>query len=267
MTTATFRIATWNIGRPGPSGIERNAAIVAKLAEINADIWILTETNVCIAPGHAYNSWASPANAPFRRHGERATMIWSRLPIRRAIPTFAGIPLRDDAANPSYPSYGVLGEDASPAVCAEILTPRGPLLVYGTIITWFGDKGPRETATYEEEQRRSIPLYSDDWARIATEGPLCVAGDFNARLRVPTDGLRAETKVARELLNAALTRSDLVSTTVDLDYCIDQICLSRAWAERAGPPQQFQATYGAEQKPVSDHKGVFIDVPINPPTP
>ncbi|NTU82669.1 MAG: endonuclease/exonuclease/phosphatase family protein [Chloroflexales bacterium] len=260
--TSSLRIATWNLNRPGPSGVERNAAIVAKMAEINADIWVLTETNVCISPGPAYNAWSSPANAPFRRRGERATMIWSRLPIRRSLPTFAGMVLRDDAADPVYPSYSVLGEHASPAVCAEIVTPIGPLLIYGTIITWFGDKGPHEASTYEEEQRRSIPLYSDDWARLAVEGPLCVAGDFNARVCTPTDGIRAETKVTRELINAALSSNKLVCTTESLGYCIDHICLSRTWAERAGPPQQFQQPYKSPQIPVSDHQGVFIDLSL-----
>lgn len=258
--TSQLRIATWNIERPGFSGAERNTAIMAKMGEINADIWILTETNVCISPGHAYNSWSSPADAPFRRRGERATMIWSRLPIRRSLPTFAGMPLREDAADPIYPSYSVLGEHASPAVCAEIVTPIGPLLVYGTIITWFGDKGPRETSRHEEEQRRSIPLYSDDWARMAAEGPLCVMGDFNARIRVPTDKIWAESKVVHELLTGALARNSLVCPTVDLDYCIDHICLSDTWTGRCAQPEQFEAFYGAEHKPVSDHKGVFIDV-------
>jgi hypothetical protein len=260
--TSQLRIATWNLGRPGPSGVERNAAIITKLAEINADIWVLTETNICISPGHAYNSWSSPANQPFRRPGERATMIWSRLPIRRTFPTFLGMGLRDDAANPVYPSYSVLGAHASPAVCAEVVTLIGPLLIYGTIITWSGDRGPRESSGYEEEQRRSIPLYSDDWARMATEGPLCVAGDFNARLRIPaaSDTRGSETRMTRDGLNTALERSELVCTTFELAYCIDHICLSRAWAKRAGEPEQFQGCYEADERPVSDHQGVFIDL-------
>lgn len=257
---SSLRIATWNLNRPGPSGTERNAAIIAKMAAIDADIWLLTETNVCISPGHTYNSWASPADQPFRRPGERATTIWSRLPIRRTLPTFAGMPLRTDAADPVYPSYGVLGEHASPAICAEIVTPCGPLLVYGTIITWFGDKGPREASGHEEEQRASIPLYAHDWARLRSEGPLCVAGDFNARLREPTDELWAETRQTRDLLNAALAQNELVCTTRDVGYVIDHICLSADWAERAGPAQQWQATYGDDQRPVSDHQGVYVDI-------
>ncbi len=39
-----LRIATWNLARPGPTGAERNAAIIAKMGESNADIWVLTET-------------------------------------------------------------------------------------------------------------------------------------------------------------------------------------------------------------------------------
>lgn len=260
--TTSLRIATWNLGRPGPSGVERNAAIVAKMAEINADIWILTETHVCISPGDSYNSWSSPANPPLFRPGERATMIWSRLPLRRTLPTFPGMALREDAADPIYPSYAVLGEYASPAICAEVATPIGPLLVYGTIITWANDKGPREISKYEEEQRWSVPLYSDDWARLAAEDTLCVAGDFNARLRVHTDGFGGETKITRELLNAALQRSSLVATTGSLDYCIDHICLSATWAERAGKPQQWQATYESDNRPVSDHKGSFVDISL-----
>lgn len=261
--TSSLRIATWNVGRPGPSGVERNAAIIAKLREIDADIWILTETNTCISPGTVYNAWASPVDQPFRRPGERATMIWSRLPMRRALPTFAGMISRADAANPIYPSYAVLGEDESPAVCVEVITPFGPLLVYGTIITWFGDKGPQERSGHEEEQRRSLPLYSSDWHRLAAEGPLCVAGDFNARITESTKGPRAETNVTRDLLKTALARNNLVATTNSLDYCIDHICLRRDWAERASPPQQWQAHYGADSRPVSDHQGVSVDITFN----
>jgi hypothetical protein len=260
--TSSLRIATWNLNRPGPAGADRNAAIIAKMAEINADIWVLTETNVSLSPGHTYNPWSSPDGQPFRRPGERATMIWSRFPLRRTLPTFAGMPLRDDAADPIYPSYSVLGEYASPAICAEIVTPIGPLLVYGTIITWFGDRGPRKASGYEEEQRRSIPLYRADWAQLAPDAPLCVAGDFNARICEPKDKVRAETKVTRGLLTEAFAHNHLVCTTEHLGYCIDHICLSQTWAERAGAPQQWQGFYGTGQRPVTDHKGTYVDIAL-----
>jgi len=52
--------------------------------------------------------------------GESFAAIWSKWPIRRAVPTF----------DPYF------------AVCAEIDSPAGPLLVFGTIITYANDRGP-----------------------------------------------------------------------------------------------------------------------------
>jgi hypothetical protein len=40
------------------------------------------------------------------------------------------------------------------------------------------------------------------------------------------------------------------------------ICLSQAWAKRAGAPQQWQGFYGAEQRPVTDHKGTYVDITL-----
>ena len=41
-----------------------------------------------------------------------------------------------------WPSYTVSSRDTAPAVCAIVDIPGKPLLVYGTIITYFGDRGP-----------------------------------------------------------------------------------------------------------------------------
>jgi len=45
-----FRIATWNLERPKLNGWKKNPLIQEKINEIDADIWILTETNASIAP-------------------------------------------------------------------------------------------------------------------------------------------------------------------------------------------------------------------------
>ncbi len=50
-----MKILTWNIERPK----KENQLILDKLAEYNADIVILTETNVIINPGKEYISIAS----------------------------------------------------------------------------------------------------------------------------------------------------------------------------------------------------------------
>jgi hypothetical protein len=65
MMTFSLRIATWNLGRPGPFGVERDDAIVAKMSEIHADIGTdalaeLTWQNLGYCLGRA----ARPSTAP-----------------------------------------------------------------------------------------------------------------------------------------------------------------------------------------------------------
>lgn len=50
MTKSSLRIATWNIERPKLNGWKRNPKIAEKIREIDADVWILTETNAAIVP-------------------------------------------------------------------------------------------------------------------------------------------------------------------------------------------------------------------------
>ncbi len=48
-----MRIATWNLMRPGLDG-DRLPALREQLREIDADMWILTETRDNICPGTNY---------------------------------------------------------------------------------------------------------------------------------------------------------------------------------------------------------------------
>src|SRR4051812_46327552 len=83
--TTPVTIATWNLARPGFTGSARATAILDQIRAIDADIWILTETNEAICLDN-YTSLATPETA-LRRKGERTTMIWSRWPVR-PIPVF-----------------------------------------------------------------------------------------------------------------------------------------------------------------------------------
>src|ERR1022692_4460601 len=108
-----FRIATWNLERPR-MGSHRNTAILKRIHDIRADVWILTETNAVIDLGPAYHAVVS-SRLPFHKPGENWTTIWSRL---------------RHLSNPR--TY-----DSNIAVCAEIDAPGGrPLLVYGTVLPY-----------------------------------------------------------------------------------------------------------------------------------
>jgi len=114
-----MRIATWNIERPKPQEMEKLNAIHERIRLIDADLWILTETNACVSPGPDYRRLQStPINYPqypkYYSAGENRTTIWSRFPIRRLIET----------------------HDPETAVCAEVEHAGGLVLIYGTIIPY-----------------------------------------------------------------------------------------------------------------------------------
>src|SRR5689334_7011584 len=175
----TITIATWNLARPGAARYRRNQAILDKIAEVNADIWVLTETNESIQPD-GYVCLATPATS-LRRSGERATMIWSRWPMQE-VPIFTDLPETETSPR-VWPSYTVSSRDTAPAVCAIVNIPGKPLLVYGTIITYFGDRGPSGQSKYNVEQCISIAAHQRDWQRIRSlypDLPMIAAGDFDA---------------------------------------------------------------------------------------
>ena len=229
----SLRIATWNLERPRRGGWKKNPIIQEQIDEINADIWILTETNSAINPGTCYSKVASSPDS-YHNPGENCSTIWSRYPIGRTFPTF-------------HPSI---------AVCAEILSPLGNLLVYGTIITWANDRGATGTAKKWQEHYKSIISHGDDWAKLSQDLPLCVAGDFNQTLSGPTG---YGTYKGRNMLSEALQKNHLVCVTDKIQFNIDHICFSTDWAQRVNQVNTWQG-FTPDGKPVSDHHGVYIDL-------
>ncbi len=101
--------------------------------------------------------------------------------------------------------YYTAGQGTSVAVCSEVCTPAGPLLVYGTVITWLNDPGPAGRVMYGAEHSKAITDHAADWERLRRQHPIpmCVGGDFNSMLRRPVgnqaygnDELRGELSVA-----------------------------------------------------------------------
>ena len=82
-----MRVATWNLERPKRKGYEKNQARLEKLVEINADIWILTETNEAIDL-QGYEAARSIPVDNYHCSGENFSTIHSRWPIIRHIPTW-----------------------------------------------------------------------------------------------------------------------------------------------------------------------------------
>lgn len=119
-----MRIATWNVERPSPERVKRNAATLECIHEKCADLWILTETHEVIDLGDGYISAATDPSPRKPRPGESCAVIWSRWPLLERIPTY----------------------DDREAVCVVVKSPLGEMIVYGSILPYHGYRGPHGTS-------------------------------------------------------------------------------------------------------------------------
>jgi endonuclease/exonuclease/phosphatase family metal-dependent hydrolase len=250
-----MRIATWNIERPKNSTSPQSQRVLSKIQEIEADIWILTETHDAICPGSGYYAASTPTvtESPiYHAVGEHKTTIWSRWPILE----------QWDPATPHR------------AACAAIETPLGGLVVYGTVIPYHGARWPYGTPRNWDAHYAAIATQGADWSRLRrkylTHG-LCVAGDLN---QTRTGRLRYGSKWGRALLDLALAENQLVGVTQAdfsaaeklsqedqtlLTQCIDHICLDGRWASFV-TQTGIWPNHTAAGEYLSDHGGVFVDL-------
>jgi hypothetical protein len=253
-----LRIATWNIERPQTGQTEKIDALVARMQAIDADIWILTEAHAGVSPGSDYSCVATTTiNNPLTHTpGENRTSIWSRLPINAPIET----------------------HDPETAVCADIETPFGPILIYGTVIPYHaaGTKYPyrssREDITGKKAWQlhyESIALHKADCSRLQALYPnhhFCLGGDLNQN----RDGRRwYGTIKGRELLTTTLETCKLTCVTEE-DFVargdlkersnIDHLCLSEGLSSKVKGVGVWDVEYYAPKKRLSDHNGVWVDL-------
>ncbi len=245
-----FRIATWNLERPKQKGWTKNQRRLDKIREIAADVWVLTETSAAIALPDSYQCVASQPIANYHQPGEHLTMLWSRWTIRQCLLTF----------DPTF------------AVCAEIDSPFGNLIVYGTVFPYANDKGHSGTAKCWEEHRRSLQQQHQDWLRLQQQFPnhlWCIAGDFNQSR--DDSGWYADqqsvdflTTALQNLAIACVTQENFQENGKLNRSTVDHICLSHSL-------QAYQPVVGvwAGKTPVgeamSDHNGVYVDLQVAQP--
>jgi hypothetical protein len=257
-----MRIATWNLERPKARQLEKIEALQARMRAIDADVWILTETNSCVSPGSEYRCVESPKLTGPERYatGENRTTIWSRLPMGRE-------PIKT--------------HDPETAVCAEIEHGGSLFLIYGTIIPYHaaGTRYPYRFEGAEVEGKKawelhykSIANHAADWRRLRKHFPmhhLVVAGDFNQN----RDGRRwYGTEKGRKDLGDALAVADLDCATKGaikpiaeddiLNPTVDHICLDRALVERGPFVRGWPAGETPGGKRLTDHTGVYVYVAL-----
>lgn len=248
MKREMLRIATWNLDHAynGNRPVQRQIEAIVK---VTPDILVLTETcDQVDLSSHGYSAVYAQPN----EYKKYCSSIWSRLPITRQHET----------------------SDSERTVCAQISTPLGDMLVYGTIITYHGDKGPSQKSLAWAEHYRAIGVQGNDWLRLRTQFalPLIVAGDFNQT----RDGSSRTygTAHGRGMLTEQLTRSGLVCLTTEnfgdagklkVDpkkgwprNNIDHICVTEGLFEIdvVGAWDHFSE----DGVYLSDHNGVYADL-------
>ncbi|MEY3898783.1 MAG: hypothetical protein RLZZ214_4305 [Verrucomicrobiota bacterium] len=247
-----MRIATWNIERPDPADTARNRARMEKIREIDADLWILTETHEVIDLSNTHHGAATTFSARKPLPGEACATVWSRWPIQHSIDT----------------------SDPSEAVCVEVAHPDGPLLVYGSIIAYAGYRGPDGMSRMWHEHYRFIEWHGRDWKRLRAEFPghrFITGGDYNQN----RDGARwYGTRKGRELLTRALSDVGLKCVTeedfvragkLQNRHTVDHLCLDEALATRVIGVDVWERTR-ADGMRLSDHSGILVDIAENSPS-
>ena len=213
-----MRIATWNIERL--KHFKRLPEITSAIEKVNADILILTESDTRIKTGYPFDSLSDSLDSDFYRNTERRITIHSKFEIVKHHQTF----------------------DSKTSICPEVATPKGNLLVYGTIIGIHGNR----RKSFNEDLEKQL----QDFDRLATMN-ICIAGDFNMSF----GDNYYYTKHGRDSLNESFSKNQVINLTAGLSEAIDHICISESFAGGASVNMEEWNS----GKTLSDHKGVCVE--------
>lgn len=220
-----MRIATWNVERLKH---RRDLDEIRSLCSMAAaDILVLTETDDRLKPDY--------------KHCFQTTSLKGII-----VPTQYA-----DAENrvSIYTNYECVQihstYDEATAVCVELATESGNLLVYGTIIGIKGNRDPK----YKGDLSRQLA----DIERFRSAGHMvCMAGDFNCSF---SDGYYF-TKAGRSTMLEAFDENNIEILTAGLPETIDHIAVSSDFIVG----KNIRLWEWNEDKRLSDHKGVAVEI-------
>jgi len=218
-----MKLATWNIERLKHKS--KLVEIADTIKAINPDILILTETDCQIKPDYRY-CFSTPKTvniAPsLYKETENRVSIYTNYELIR-----------------QYETY-----DEYTALCVELETERGHLIVYGTIIGFFGNRH----RNFTDDLSKQVA----DIERLSTNQNLCVAGDFNISF---ADNYYF-TQSGRETLNETFEKTGIEILTRNRPECIDHIAISKKVIGNS----TLEIKEWNYNKRLSDHKGIWVDV-------
>lgn len=219
-----MRIATWNIERLKHKNKIDDILLACEAAK--ADILILTETDdqIILPLNDCFKTAKLTGIEPaLYKPTERRVAIYTNYECVAQHPTF----------------------DKHTAVCVELETDLGNLVVYGTII---GVEGNRRVS-FAEDLRKQVK----DIAQLNAIGKsLCIAGDFNISF---SDNYYF-TNEGRNTLRRCFAQNRIKVLTEDVAECVDHIAVS----EQALLNAEVAVAEWNLNKKLSDHKGIVAEI-------
>ncbi|MFN8237247.1 MAG: hypothetical protein U0T77_03680 [Chitinophagales bacterium] len=256
-----LKIANWNVERPKPITSKTNL-VLKKIVDVDADIFILTETSSAIDLSDIFPYQATTTSYQ-RTPKEQWVSVWSKYPIIQQYKTI----------------------DSNRTVSVGITTSIGNIVVYGTIIPYHmaGVKGIRYgNLNYKPWQfhLEDISNQSFNWDEIIASNEdayFILAGDFNQTRGV---NYGYGTTEARNILTEKLAKSRLKCLTeqnqiekfLSIDSKkgnkrnnIDHICASEKLINICTDISVSAWNHFTEDgRYMSDHNGVAVQFIINP---
>ena len=232
-----MKIATWNVERLK----HRNSLdkILSAIEDIQADILVLTETDERINPNYLYgfhtpklHGAPSSYHMPSRYKGYVAADVYAITENRVSIYT-------NYHCVKQYETY-----DKYTAICIELETEIGNLLVYGTIIGVIGNR--------DESFKQDLLLQTMDYGRLSKNGNICICGDFNCSF---ADNYYF-TNFGRDTLIDYFARNRISLITRNQPKCIDHIAVSQDFIDAA----TVNISEWNLNKLLSDHKGIAAEI-------
>ena len=216
-----MRIATWNIERLRHKS--KLPTITSACENVNADILVLTETDSRIKLNHKFLFSTQPLeDENYYSPTETRVTIYANYELVRHHATF----------------------DSHTAVCVELKTKIGNLIVYGTIIGIYGNR--------HKSFMDDLLCQVKDIECLAKDNNVCVIGDFNCSF---ADNYYF-TKDGRAALEDVFSRNKISILTRTQPECIDHIAISDGFI--AGMTADI--TEWNLEKKLSDHKGIVAEL-------
>lgn len=220
----SMKIATWNVERLKHKS--KLAQIHEKIEEIDADILVLTETDSRINTGK------------YKYRIDSCFGLTNKDHVNYYLPTENRITI--------LTNYEVVKhhdtDNKNTALCVELKTPKGNLIVYGTIIGIYGNRRQNFKDDLVEQLK--------DFKRLSKENNLCIIGDYN----ISFADEYYYTKDGRNKLNNSFTQNNMTLHTSEMKECIDHIAISTLFSQGS----KIEVGEWNEDKKLSDHKGVFV---------